>query len=137
MENLKSQKNGVKEIVASCFRPSEHVSLLSIAGEHFPCSAIQPTHNSAVKLKTSHLDALKCVVLFPNRLFSFVRIKKKKREILSHHSVILCVTLTCRRGSILRKCLVQVVGWMSGLCDVRPQKPVEKCRDEENHIHMS
>lgn len=43
-------------MVASCFRPSEHVSLLSIAGEHFPCPAFQPTHNCAVELKTSHLD---------------------------------------------------------------------------------
>lgn len=92
MENLKSQKNGVKEIVASCFRPSEHVSLLSIAGEHFPCSAIQPTHNSAVKLKTSHLDALKCVVLFPNRLFSFVRIKKKKRDSFPSFCDLVCHT---------------------------------------------
>lgn len=35
------------------------------------------------------------------------------------------------------KPLGNLVWWMNCLHFVGPQKPVEKCRDEENHIHMS
>lgn len=120
----------------------------NFTGEYFPCSAFQPTQYTQMRSwneDSSHGCLRKLWLYFFQtvplcRPLEYLVASTRKKTILSHHSLLLYIflyKLTCWRGSILRKLLAQVVRWLSGLHVVGPQKPVEKCRDEENHIHMS